>query len=156
MELNSFVLARKPLECKSVAENVLKYGTGGINIDASRISYEEGYAPPKDANVHKESSFKTEDYNGDNPYILNEKLKTVQVYVEAGRFPANIILDEEAAKVMDSKSGTSKSSNAIRKNNQSKHTGKENGAVAYGKYNSIDTAGYKDEGGASRFFKIIK
>jgi len=30
-------MARKPLECKTVAENVLKWGTGGINIDATRI-----------------------------------------------------------------------------------------------------------------------
>ncbi len=30
-------LARKPLSEKTVAENVLKWGTGGINIDASRI-----------------------------------------------------------------------------------------------------------------------
>lgn len=36
MEL--WTLVRKPLEEKTVAENVLKYGTGGINIDASRIT----------------------------------------------------------------------------------------------------------------------
>lgn len=32
-----WVLVRKPLSEKTVAANVLKYGTGGINIDASRI-----------------------------------------------------------------------------------------------------------------------
>lgn len=31
------VMARKPLEESTVAKNVLKYGTGGINIDDSRI-----------------------------------------------------------------------------------------------------------------------
>lgn len=31
------VLARKPLSEKTVAENVLKWGTGGLNIDGSRI-----------------------------------------------------------------------------------------------------------------------
>ena len=30
-------MARKPLSEKSVAENCLKYGTGGINIDESRV-----------------------------------------------------------------------------------------------------------------------
>jgi hypothetical protein len=30
-------MARKPLAEKTVAENVLKYGTGGINIDESRV-----------------------------------------------------------------------------------------------------------------------
>ena len=34
------VMARKPLSEKSVADNVLKWGTGGINIDESRIGTE--------------------------------------------------------------------------------------------------------------------
>jgi len=34
------VVARKPLSEKSVALNVLKWGTGGINIDESRIKFE--------------------------------------------------------------------------------------------------------------------
>lgn len=33
-----WILVRKPIEEKTVAANVLKHGTGGINIDASRIS----------------------------------------------------------------------------------------------------------------------
>jgi len=35
------VLARKPIDsdCSSIAENVLKWGTGGINIDAGRFAY---------------------------------------------------------------------------------------------------------------------
>ncbi len=33
-------LARKPLAEKTVAENCLKYGTGGINIDESRVDYQ--------------------------------------------------------------------------------------------------------------------
>jgi hypothetical protein len=33
-------MARKPLAEKTVAENVLKYGTGGINIDESRVGNE--------------------------------------------------------------------------------------------------------------------
>ena len=37
--------ARKPLSEKSVALNILKWGTGGINIDASRIEYTEGRFP---------------------------------------------------------------------------------------------------------------
>ena len=35
------VMARKPLGKKSVADNVLEYGTGAINIDACRIGDEE-------------------------------------------------------------------------------------------------------------------
>ena len=35
--LEPITVARKPLEEKTIAANVLKYGTGGINIDASRV-----------------------------------------------------------------------------------------------------------------------
>lgn len=39
-----WILMRKPIESKTVAQNVLKYGTGGINIDESRvISYTTAY-----------------------------------------------------------------------------------------------------------------
>lgn len=38
------VLARKPLE-GTVAKNVLKYGTGALNIDANRIGTSDDYAP---------------------------------------------------------------------------------------------------------------
>ena len=41
-------MARKPLAEKTVAENVLKYGTGGINIDESRV---ESDNPPKERPV---------------------------------------------------------------------------------------------------------
>lgn len=34
------VVARKPLSEKTIAENVLKWGTGGINIDDCRIAYD--------------------------------------------------------------------------------------------------------------------
>ena len=34
-------MARKPLSEKTVAENSLKWGTGGINIDESRVGTEE-------------------------------------------------------------------------------------------------------------------
>ena len=39
------VVARKPLSEKTIAKNVLKWGTGGINIDASRVptSYTDAY-----------------------------------------------------------------------------------------------------------------
>jgi DNA modification methylase len=36
--IEPFVLSRKPLSEKSVAENVLKWGTGALNIDACRIA----------------------------------------------------------------------------------------------------------------------
>lgn len=86
----AITVARKPV-VGSVARNTLAHGTGGLNIGKCRLAYEEGFVPPKDANVDKPSAWTGEDYNGSKPYILNAKLKQRIVYVPEGRFPANAI-----------------------------------------------------------------
>ena len=68
-----------------------------------------------------------------------------------GRFPANIILDEEAGRLLDLQSGISKSSDAIRKNQNDLK-----GYTCYGNYKDIETRGFLDKGGASRFFYCAK
>lgn len=72
------VLARKPLSEKTVAENVLKYGTGAINIDDSRIA---GETTPIN---------KLEQWSGFGQKI---KPKYTQEINKQGRFPANLIHD---------------------------------------------------------------
>ena len=44
-------MARKPLEAKTVAENCLRWGTGGINIDESRVGTEEIEWKPRGKSV---------------------------------------------------------------------------------------------------------
>ena len=79
-------MARKPLAEKTVAENCLKWGTGGINIDESRIGTGEdkikgGCKVSKNANAwNKNRNQKTQD----------DKKK--EIYSQ-GRFPANLIHD---------------------------------------------------------------
>lgn len=77
MEL--WTLCRKPLEEKTVAENVLKYGTGGINIDGCRVGTE------------KRTQFSGKRTNGD----VYNKFPQHNAHWETvvGRFPANIIHD---------------------------------------------------------------
>jgi site-specific DNA-methyltransferase (adenine-specific) len=73
-------VARKPLSEKSVAENVLKWGTGGINIDGCRVGSEtiSVHNAPKGTFAGGD-----EDRGSDtNSYREHE-----------GRFPANIILE---------------------------------------------------------------
>jgi site-specific DNA-methyltransferase (adenine-specific) len=67
-----------------------------------------------------------------------------------GRFPANLIHDgsDEVVGLFPN----SKSSDAIRKNNNSKTTG----INTFGKYQDIETSGYSDSGSASRFFYCAK
>lgn len=78
MEL--WTLVRKPLGEKTVAANVLKHGTGGLNIDGCRVETDEvlNYGTGKKSNV----GFKTSLQNDNRPE-----------YDGKGRFPANFIHD---------------------------------------------------------------
>ena len=76
------VLARKPLE-GTVADNVLKWGTGGLNIDACRIPYGDiGWPGPGHSDIRIGSGLVGYDsgLSGDNPGSKND----------IGRWPANI------------------------------------------------------------------
>lgn len=85
------VLARKPLEKGlSIAENVLKWGTGAINIDASRIGMKK---EDFDSYVKKRLSFDNVDVN--KGWKNSSKNLSAEEYIEnssQGRFPANLIL----------------------------------------------------------------
>lgn len=77
------VLARKPLEKGlSIADNVLKYGTGGINIDGCRVGTEERSYKGMSANIPNGAGTFRDD---------NWTPKDIEVNV-SGRFPANVIL----------------------------------------------------------------
>ena len=93
-------MARKPLSEKSVAENCLKWNTGGINIDESRIGFSEDDDPRNWHSNRKTTTFE----NTENIYELGIKNVSSQQN-QQGRFPANIIFDEEAGKILDQQSG---------------------------------------------------
>ena len=98
------VMARKPLTGKTVGNNVLEWGTGGINIDDSRI-------PTNDNLGGGSTNGSVLDIEGfDRPWMhdeekmkeFGEKMKQKVEHAETlGRFPANIIFDEEAGKLLD-------------------------------------------------------
>src|SRR5699024_8632182 len=93
------VLARKPLE-GTVANNVLAYGTGGLNIDASRVGTTGGGNSCKGGDDCR-CFEKNEIYGATKHPVQSDEPK--------GRFPANVLLDEHAAKEMDKQSGVSTS-----------------------------------------------
>ena len=80
------VMARKPFE-GTVADNVLKHGTGGINIDECRIELSEG----DDPRLGGKGSFKT-DKAGKDVYSLGYRGDETTTS-ELGRFPANVMHD---------------------------------------------------------------
>jgi site-specific DNA-methyltransferase (adenine-specific) len=138
------VMARKPLTEKSIAENVLKYGTGGINIDGSRITIREG---DKTSAGHRTCNiFETEKISGGNGSPDYETH-------EGGRFPANIIFDEEAGQLLDEQSGPTSQGHW----SKTKTTGFGEFGNGKSEYKGVGPKDKnEDKGGASRFFYCPK
>lgn len=127
-------MARKPLAEKTVAENCLKYGTGGINIDESRVGTEQTITRGR-------SSGGTYDIGLNNPDFTQ---------TNTGRFPANLIHDnsEEVRECFpESTSGARKAGFT------NKETGYE--ASSYEMRVLWDKDVPAESGNASRFFKSI-
>jgi DNA modification methylase len=136
-------MARKPLSEKSIAENVLKWGTGGINIDGCRIESELRTTP-----IHSDDVKDDTTLFGLHKTIQHERVETTE-----GRFPANIILDEEAGKLLDEQSGISKSTGAVRK----KNTDTNPTSIDFNhKEGELSNPYAGQVGGASRFFYCPK
>jgi len=164
------VLARKPLEKGlSIAQNVLKYGTGGINIDVSRIQITD--AVNMDAT---QNNFDKMGFHG------AKETDGISTYNSQGRFPSNVIfthsaectcklyyktndkeeveeewtcVDDCPVRILDEQSGESKSQ--VRKPNGQPILKVEQG---WNQNSMIDTTerGIADFGGASRFFYVAK
>ena len=143
------VMARKPI-VGTVANNVLEYGVGGINIDECRI----GVQPNDDIfakNPHTRGGFG----HGDAT-IYGDSSGADNYDPTKGRFPANIIFDEEAGRILDEQSGISKSSGG----SGDKSMGALGKNGKYGNYaldvKAANLGGLGDTGGASRFFYCPK
>lgn len=132
--IEPIILARKPLK-GTVANNVLAHGVGGLNIDASRVGSEVRHNPPV----------------GDLSSIGSSRSAPKgEGVIVSGRFPANVLLDEHAAKEMDKQSGVSVSRAGKR------NAPKESGTFGAYSGNDPDRLGHSDSGGASRFFPVFK
>jgi DNA modification methylase len=137
------VMARKPL-IGTVAENVLTYGTGGLNIDASRI---ETTQADLEATEKKNGSFKK---SAKTNKVFGQGLGITNEVSAQGRWPANVILDQYSAELLDEQSGQVKggtwnnTEGARHFNNDGNPTGYETKAQD----NSV--------GGASRFFYVAR
>ena len=137
------VLARKPLAEKTVAANVLKYGTGALNVDGTRLDGIPPSVPQPDLKQVRGRATHLDAFarNGD-------------MSASSGRWPANVLLDEEAAAMLDEQTGelisnsTGKSFRRLADKDRN----------AYRQFEGqTDVPGYKgDSGGASRFFYTAK
>lgn len=135
--LEPITVARKPLSEKTVAANVLKWGTGGINIDGCRVELNGENQP---SGSGKNDSFRKMEGRADK--FENE----TKITSNKGRFPSNLIHDgsEEVLELFpETKSGgqcTAPNDNAFFK-----------GILGHNKKGIK-----KDSGSASRFFYCAK
>jgi site-specific DNA-methyltransferase (adenine-specific) len=129
------IVARKPIE-GTVANNVLKWGTGGLNIDGSRIAGEIQSVPQPNT---KGGVFSGElGRNG----IMSDNTQ--------GRWPANIILDPYTAELLDEQSGQTVS----RPTETGGYFGESNSVMGT-RIKAVGSS-HNDKGGASRFFYVAK
>ena len=128
-------MARKPLSEKTVVDNVIKWGTGGIEIDECRIptiELIETHSKSKDA------------AKGNGIYGKFGAVKTNQsVGQSLGRFPANVLCQDDALNDGEiTKSGHSSSKLYQKYGGQ------------WGKGRQIRNADFGDSGSKSRYFDI--
>lgn len=84
--MDLIAVARKPLECKTVAANVLKWGTGALNIDGCRI---------ESNGEHMRGEVKSRNEGGwaDSKGMHTPGLGFIPTDHPGGRWPANVILE---------------------------------------------------------------
>jgi len=82
--LEPITVARKPISEKNIALNVLKWGTGGINIDGSRVKADLSYLDSKGNDKIVDSS--------KDIFVIPNRITRAEPNA-TGRFPANLIHD---------------------------------------------------------------
>lgn len=138
--LEPITVARKPLSEKTVAENCLKWGVGGIDIDGSRVALNGDYKCK--ANGRPSQTGLGDNYDPDVANMADS----------VGRFPANLIHDgsDEVVSLFPSKAGAAA---PVKKG----MNGDSNGI--YGDFAQKGDNGatfYGDQGSAARFFYCAK
>lgn len=138
-------VARKPLSEKTIVENVLKHGTGGINIDECRVETDEEIG--RDNRNIKNSPLTPKDgWNENSMKGLDSRGK------QDGRWPANFIHDgsDEVKELFPDKKGWSS-----QKHNYFNPYGGNALNESETKRDGIHQ-GYNDNGSAARFFYSAK
>jgi len=137
------LLIRKPLDGNNV-QNALKHGCGGLNIVGSRIH----------ANWSKDPSKRGFGYGfnqGQAGSVFNPKGNCWQP--SQGRWPANLILDEQSAAMLDAQSGELHPP-GNKKDTVPGHYQASSYKCGVGYKRNVGK--FKDSGGAARFFYCAK
>lgn len=141
------IMARKPLAERTVAANVLAHGTGAINVDGCRVATGAGdYDHPGNDLEHTRRG--RPDWRMRNRQAPPNPI---------GRWPANLVLDEHAAAMLDAQSGVLASGAKLTTHNRTAQRLGNGAGYGGGEWAAGETRDYAaDTGGASRFFYCAK
>jgi len=147
------VVARKPIE-GTVAENVLKHGTGAMNIDGCRIEFqpdENAYEAGIKRAESPRSNFKSGNFHTGNDWSKKKSI-VVSGMTPQGRWPANIIHDgsEEVLAGFPIANSARASGNP----NNPVHQDIPDQLMSWG--GKRETHDFRDKGSAARFFYCAK
>lgn len=133
------VLARKPLSESSIAANVLKHGTGAINVDGCRIA--------ADWKAERGEAWLR---SGNNSSTMQEQSYIADRVSHLGRWPANLIHDgsEEVLERFPDVHGAGSARNG--------KFGSEYAATSYDLGCSREMGRFGDTGSSARFFYTAK
>jgi len=135
-------LARKPF-AGTVASNVLEHGCGALNVDGCRVASAEALVRPAVQRL-------------DNA-VLGRGLGAGVQSEPAGRWPANLVLDEDAAAMLDEQTADKLHGAGQARNGSANPRPKVYDESSYNVPCSTgDMHRFGDSGGASRFFYTAK
>jgi site-specific DNA-methyltransferase (adenine-specific) len=135
------LLAMKPLD-GTFAENALKWGVAGLNIAGCRI--------PSAGGRHRIGEPSQERRYTDHGSANMAALPGPRGGDPQGRWPANLLLDEETAEMVDGQSGITRSAGG---KNTPQHGRELRMGCTSGQ--GSNAGGLGDVGGASRYFKVV-
>ncbi len=140
------ILAMKPLD-GTFAGNALKHGVAGLNVDGGRVEVDPN-DPVNTARYHAHPSHSYGKYASKERGDVRDMAPP-----PAGRWPANLILDEDAAAALDRQAGYSETPTSV-----SMGRSRTGNAYSIGSGDEV-TRGipcFGDSGGPSRFFRVIE
>lgn len=138
------ILARKPL-IGTVASNVAAHGTGAINVDGCRIEFASDSDEAESKGKNQHSGYANPGSNRDS---YSGRMPPRTDYDASGRWPANVVLDEAAAAMLDEQTASLKGA-------VSRTPSTAKGVTSFARAGN-DPNIYGDTGGASRFFYTAK
>lgn len=150
-------LARKPFKT-TVADNVLKHGTGALNIDGTRLEmstedrekFERGAQAWQEMSERKGQKLANGETRKPTSVYGDYGVKTNGTAHDEGRWPPNVLLDPALAAAVDAQSGETSSKRTLMPADpgEAKST--------FGMPRDPGMRGHDDTGGASRFFYCPK